>query len=56
MATRREQWLEDFDDLITRMSDLYLPEPLKDKFQLRLEELQEEINEQMELRSVDWDS
>jgi hypothetical protein len=56
MATRLAQWQEDFDDLINRVPDLFLPEAIKDHIIARLEVIQEEINEQVELRSTDWEA
>jgi hypothetical protein len=54
MATRNDQWLEDLDNLINQVPSLFLPEPIKDDIMLKLETLQEEIQEQIELRSTDW--
>lgn len=54
MTTRLAQWMEDLDDLINRVPDLYIPDPVKEEVINRLEEIQEEVTEQAELRSVDW--
>jgi len=56
MATRNEQWLEDFDNLIYQVPGLFLPEPVRDNIMLQLEALQEDIQEQIELRSTDWEN
>ena len=54
MATKQAQWLEDLDDLINRVPDIYLPEPIAEKLIAELEEIQEDVLEQIELRSSDW--
>lgn len=56
MATNQAQFLEDLDDLINRLPDLYLPAPVVDHLMVKFEELQEELLEQIELRSTDWES
>jgi hypothetical protein len=56
MATRNEQWLEDLDNLIWQVPSLFLPEPVRDSIMSKLETLQEEIQEQIELRSTDWEA
>jgi hypothetical protein len=56
MATKIQQWLEDFDDLINRVPDLYIPEAIKDHITDRLEQIQLEVTEQVELRSTDWEA
>jgi hypothetical protein len=56
MATRNEQWLEDLDNLICQVPSLFLPEPVRDNIMLQLEALQEDIQEQIELRSTDWEN
>jgi len=54
MTRRNDKWLEDFDDLICQVPELFLPEPVRDSILQRLELLQEEILEEIELRSTDW--
>jgi hypothetical protein len=54
MATMQEKWLEDLDDLINRVPDIYLPEPIADNLIAKLEEIQQDVLEQIELRSSDW--
>lgn len=56
MATRTEQWLEDLDNLICQVPSLFLPEPVRDSIMSKLETLQEDIQEQIELRSTDWEA
>jgi hypothetical protein len=56
MATRNEQWLEDFDNLIYQVPGLFLPEPVRDAILAKLEQVQEEIQEEFELRSTDWEA
>jgi tetrahydromethanopterin S-methyltransferase subunit G len=56
MATRNEQWLEDLDDLINRVPDLYMPPAVRDNLMSRLEELQEEVEQHMTLRSTEWEA
>ena len=51
-----DQWLEDFDNLINQVPSLYLPEPVRDTIMARLEQVQEEIQEEFELRSTDWEA
>lgn len=54
--TRNDQWLEDFDNLINQVPSLYLPDPVRDTIMARLEQVQEEIQEEFELRSTDWEA
>lgn len=56
MTTRNDQWLEDLDDLISQVPGLFLPEPVRDTIMAKLELVQEEIQEQIELRSTDWEA
>lgn len=56
MTHRNDQWLEDFDNLICQVPSLFLPEPVRDSIMQKLENLQEEIQEEFELRSTDWES
>lgn len=56
MAHTNEQWLEDLEVLICQVPSLYLPEPVRDNILLQLEALQEDIQEQIELRSTDWEN
>ena len=56
MATRNEQWLEDLDDLINRVPDLFLPNAVREQIMTRLEDLQEEVEQQMTLRSTEWEA
>jgi hypothetical protein len=56
MTTRNDQWLEDLDDLICQVPSLFLPEPIRDAIMAKLELVQEEIQEQIELRSTDWEA
>jgi len=51
---RNDQWLEDFDQLICQVPSLFLPEPVRDAIMLKLEAVQEEISDQIELQSTDW--
>jgi len=51
---RNDQWLEDFDQLICQVPSLFLPEPVRDAIMLKLENIQEEISDQIELQSTDW--
>lgn len=55
MANRRDEWLEELDDLISRMPDLGLPEPVVDKLIEKLDEVVDEMQSQFELRSTDWE-
>jgi hypothetical protein len=55
MANRRDQWLEELDDLIGRISDLGLPEPIVDKLIEKLDKVVDEMQSQFELRSTDWE-
>lgn len=56
MAQRNDQWLEDLDNLICQVPSLFLPEPVRDAIMAKLERVQEEIQEEMELRSTDWEA
>lgn len=56
MPTKQAQWLEDLDDLINRLPDIYLPEPVVDSIMEQLETVQDEVTEQIELRSTDWEA
>jgi len=56
MPTKQAQWLEDLDDLINRLPDIYLPEPVVNSIMEQLETVQDEVTEQIELRSTDWES
>jgi hypothetical protein len=56
MATRNEQWLEDLDNLIWQVPGLYLPELVHGSIMSKLEALQEDIQEEFELRSTDWEA
>lgn len=51
---RNDQWLEDLDQLICQVPSLFLPEPVRDAIMLKLENIQEEISDQIELQSTDW--
>jgi hypothetical protein len=53
---RNDQWLEDLDQLICQVPSLFLPEPVRDAIMLKLENIQEEISEQIELQSTDWEA
>jgi hypothetical protein len=55
MANRRDTWLEELDDLISRMPDLGLPEPVVDKLIEKLDEVVDEMQAQFDLRSTDWE-
>jgi len=56
MTHRNDQWLEDFDNLICQVPSLFLPEPVRESIMQKLENLQEEIQEEFELRSTDWEA
>lgn len=56
MASKQAQWLEDLDDLINRLPDIYLPEPVVASIMDQLESVQQEVTEQIELRSTDWEN
>ena len=56
MTTRRAQWLEDLDDLINRIADINLPDPIAEAVEVTLAQLQEDILEQIDLPSTDWDN
>jgi hypothetical protein len=55
MATRRDGWMEELDDLINRLPDLGLPEPIIDTISGKLDAVADEIQEQFDLRSTDWE-
>lgn len=52
---RRLDWLEDLDDLMNRLSDLRLPEPVADQLASQLSAVEETVIEQFELRSTEWE-
>jgi len=56
MTHRNDQWLEDFDNLICQVPSLFLPEPVRDSIMQKLENLQEEIQEEFDLRGTDWEA
>ena len=56
MAHRNNEWMEELDNLINQVPSLFLPEPVRDRIMARLEAMQEEIQEEMELRSTDWNA
>jgi hypothetical protein len=56
MATRRDEWMEELDDLISRLPDLGLPEPVVDMIIEKLDLVVDEIQEQFDLRSTDWEA
>ena len=56
MANKNTTWLEDLDDLINRIPDLYIPEPARDRLMQRMEAIQEEVLDQIDLRSTEWEA
>jgi hypothetical protein len=54
LATKTAQWIEDLDDLINRVSDLYISEPVRDDITSRLEQILEDIQEEVILRDTGW--
>jgi hypothetical protein len=56
MATKQSQWLEDLDNLINTVPDIYLPAPVAERVMAQLEEIQEQVLEQIDLRSTEWES
>lgn len=56
MSNRRDEWLEELDELINKLPDLGLPEPIVNKLIEKLDEVVDEMQEQFELRSTDWES
>lgn len=56
MATKQQQWLEDLDELINRIPDIYLPPHVANKVEEYLTQVQEDVTEQIELRSTEWES
>lgn len=56
MTTRQQTWLENLDELINTVPDLYLPTPVAERIMDQLSVIQEEIVEQIELRSTDWEA
>lgn len=56
MARPQEQWLEDLDELINRIPDIYLPPNIATKVEEYLTQVQEDVAEQIELRSTDWEN
>jgi hypothetical protein len=56
MSNRRDEWLEELDDLINRLHDLGFPEPIAHKIESYLTQVQEDVQEQIELRSTDWEN
>ena len=53
---KQAEWLEDLDELINRIADINLPGPVAEKIENQLTDLQEQVLEQIELRSTDWDN
>lgn len=56
MANRQEQWLEDLDELINRIPDIHLPPHVATKVEEYLTQVQEDVSEQMDLRSTEWET
>ena len=56
MSTRQQDWLEELDNLINSVPDIYLPAPVAERIMEQLTEVQEQVQEQIELRSTDWES
>lgn len=56
MAGKQEQWLEDLDDLINRIPDIYLPPHVALKVEEYMTQVQEDVTEQIELRSTEWEN
>lgn len=56
MSKPQEQWLEDLDELINRIPDIYLPPHVATKVEEYLTQVQEEVSEQADLRSTEWEN